>query len=174
MSCHECQCSKPIKIKIKNISNNPNPEYAHSDDSGMDIRAWVDGVDFKEIFDSQKTKLEDGTMCLVIHSNKTLVVPTGIFVEIPEGYEIQFRSRSGLAAKTSISILNSPGTIDAGYRGELKAILHNHSNVPYIIRNGDKVGQLVLQKVPKIEWVLTDDSLSITNRGEKGFGSTGV
>ena len=102
----------------------------------------------------------------------TALIPTGLFVDIPTGYEIQVRPRSGLALKNSITVLNSPGTIDADYRGEIGVILINHGNEFFVVKTGDRIAQLVLNKVEQIEWV-QDSGLTSTKRGKHGFGSTG-
>ena len=102
----------------------------------------------------------------------TALIPTGLFVDIPTGYEIQVRPRSGLALKNSITVLNSPGTIDADYRGEIGVILINHGKTYFVVKHGDRIAQLVLNKVEQIEWV-QDSGLTSTKRGKHGFGSTG-
>jgi dUTP pyrophosphatase len=142
-----------MEVNIINHSNNPLPAYATIGASGMDIRAWLEAA----------VELQPLERCLI---------PTGIHVELPEGYELQVRPRSGLAIKQGITCLNSPGTIDADYRGEIKVILVNLSDTPQQIAPGDRIAQLVLQRVEKLEWKLTD-SLEITSRNEGGFGHTG-
>ena len=102
-----------------------------------------------------------------------VMIPTGLFFEIPQGYEIQVRPRSGLAAKNGITVLNTPGTIDSDYRGELKIILINLGNSDFIVNNGDRIAQIIVSPVTVADFKFTD-SLSDTQRGEKGFGSTGV
>lgn len=143
----------PVQIKIINQSTNSLPHYATPGASGMDIRAFLD----KE---------------LVLEPFERVLVPTGLFMELQEGYEVQVRPRSGLAIKQGITCLNTPGTIDADYRGEIKVILINLSKEPQIIQPGDRIAQLVLQKVEKMEWqqVKTIDE---TERGTGGFGHTG-
>lgn len=143
---------KKIPIKVINKSDNHLPEYKKLGDSGMDVRASEDKV---------------------VWRYKTEIVHTGLYVEIPDGYEIQVRSRSGLAANHGIFVLNSPGTLDSSYRGELMVILHNTSGKNFTIEEGDRIAQLVLQKVPKIKWIETD-VLSETDRGEGGIGHSGV
>lgn len=144
----------PLTIKIVNQSNNPLPEYATLGSSGMDIRASID----------QPMELKP---------SERVLVPTGLSVEIPLGYEIQVRPRSGLAIKQGITCLNTPGTIDADYRGEIKVILINLSNEPQTIQPGDRIAQLVLQKVEQIKWVPVNE-LADSERGAGGFGSTGT
>ena len=148
---------KKINVKIINNSNNPDPAYSTKGAAGMDIRAVLD---------------ED----IKINPHQTYVIPTGIHVEIPKGYEIQVRSRSGLAAKNNIFVLNSPGTIDSDYRGEIKVILHCSKIVDgklTTIKNGDRIAQLVLNKVDAIQWEEAFD-LNETKRSIRGLGSTGV
>jgi len=145
-----------MKLKIVNTSNNPTPAFQTPGSAGMDICANLD-------------------FATVIKPGERLLVPTGIYMAIPEGYECQVRSRSGLAAKFGIMVLNSPGTIDSDYRGEIKVILYNTSNVEYVLGCGDRIAQLVFSKVeqPEIENFITLDSLEVTERGTGGFGSTG-
>lgn len=143
-----------MKLKIINKSKNENPSYATNGASGMDLRANLD---------------ED----LVIKSGEIELVPTGIFMEIPEGYEGQVRARSGLALKYGISLPNGIGTIDSDYRGELKVILINHGKEDFVIKNGDRIAQIVFIKYEKAELEIVE-SLEDTERSEGGFGSTGV
>lgn len=142
-----------VEVKIINHSNNPLPEYATLGSSGMDIRASLSEP-------------------LVLQPMARDLVPTGLFVEIPLGYEIQIRPRSGLAIKQGITCLNTPGTIDADYRGEIKVILINLSSEPQTILPGDRIAQMVLQRVEQIQWVPATE-LGASERGEGGFGSTG-
>jgi dUTP pyrophosphatase len=144
---------KVLNVNIINRSDNPLPHYATEGSSGMDLRAWLD-VD------------------LVLQPLERSLVPTGIFIELPEGYEVQVRPRSGLAIKQGLTCLNSPGTVDADYRGELKVILINLSNEPQTIRSGDRIAQMVLQKVEKINWQPVV-AINETERGAGGFGHTG-
>ena len=143
-----------IKINTKNISNNDLPHYATSGSAGMDIRANL---------------LET----VVLSPLERRLIPTGIFLEIPQGYEGQVRPRSGLALKNGITCLNSPGTIDSDYRGELNVLLINLSNLPFTINNNDRIAQLVLAKVEKAELILVQQ-LNETERNAGGFGHTGV
>lgn len=142
-----------IKVKVINRSSNPLPGYETAHAAGMDLRA-----DLKEP--------------VVLNPGERKLIPTGLLIEIPEGYEGQVRPRSGLAFKHGITVLNSPGTIDADYRGEVKVILINHSDQPFTIQNGERIAQLVLARHEQIEWVLTEE-LAETQRGSGGFGSTG-
>lgn len=142
-----------IEVKIVNTSNNSLPEYATEGSSGMDVRA-------------------DLASPVALQPLERKLVPTGLFMEIPIGYEAQVRPRSGLAIRHGITCLNTPGTIDADYRGEIKIVLINLSAEKQIINPGDRIAQLVIQKVEKINWdqvtVLTE-----TVRNSGGFGSTG-
>ena len=143
-----------MKLNIVNKSDNALPAYETVNSAGMDLRAY----------------LPDGE--LVIKPMQRALVPTGLFMEIPVGYEGQVRPRSGLAIKSGITVLNSPGTIDADYRGEVKVILINLSDVDFVIKSGDRIAQLVIAKheQPEVVEVLV---LSETERGAGGFGHTG-
>ena len=144
-----------MKLNIVNKSNNALPGYETVNSAGMDLRAY----------------LPDGEM--VIKPMQRALVPTGLFMEIPVGYEGQVRPRSGLAIKSGITILNSPGTIDADYRGEVKVILINLSDQDFVINSGDRIAQLVIAKCEQTE-VVEVETLSETERGAGGFGHTGV
>jgi dUTP pyrophosphatase len=141
------------RVKIINTSNNPLPEYATSGSSGMDLRAFIPEP-------------------LYIEPLQRAMVPTGIFIELPENIEAQVRPRSGLALKQGITCLNSPGTVDSDYRGEIKVILINLSGEQQVIHSGDRIAQMVIQQVEKILWVPVD-TLNESDRGAGGFGSTG-
>lgn len=142
-----------MQIKIVNRSSNPLPAYETALSAGMDIRA----------------NLTD-ELCLL--PMQRALVPTGLFIELPEGYEAQIRPRSGLAAKFGITVLNSPGTIDADYRGEVKVILINLSDENFTIRHGDRIAQMIIGRHEKASWNLVDE-LGETQRGAGGFGHTG-
>lgn len=142
-----------ISIKIVNQSGNELPSYATIGSSGMDVRASI-------------------VEPMMLQPSERALVPTGLFVEIPLGYEIQIRPRSGLAIKQGITCLNTPGTIDADYRGEIKVILINLSAEPQTIHPADRIAQMVVQKVEQIQWVQVDE-LNESERGAGGFGSTG-
>lgn len=142
-----------MKVKVINRSPYPLPEYATPLSAGLDLKA-----------DLQES--------IVLEPLQRAIVPTGLFIALPEGYEAQIRPRSGLAAKHGITVLNSPGTIDADYRGELKVILVNLSNEPFAIVPGERIAQLVVARYEQVEWELAE-SLDETSRGEGGFGSTG-
>jgi|SRR5688572_4098302 len=142
-----------IEIKIINTSSNPLPEYATAGSSGMDIRANLD-------------------LPFTLKPLERALIPTGIFMEIPQGYEVQIRPRSGMAIKYGITCLNTPGTIDADYRGEIKVILINLSAEEQVIHQGDRIAQMVVQKVEIASWKQVDE-LEATERNAGGFGHTG-
>jgi dUTP pyrophosphatase len=143
-----------VLIKVVNKSGNALPEYATIGSSGMDIRANLSAD-------------------VILQPLQRDLIPTGLFFELPLGYEAQIRPRSGLAIKQGITCLNTPGTIDADYRGEIKVILINLSNEVVTISNGERIAQMVIQKVEQAEFVLVDN-INETQRGEGGFGHTGV
>jgi len=142
-----------IEVKIINHSDNPLPEYATAGSSGMDIRANLDIP--RKLLPFER-----------------LLIPTGLFIELPEGYEAQIRPRSGLAIKSGITCLNTPGTIDADYRGEIKIILINLSQEEQVIQSGDRIAQMVIGKVEKAAWKAVKE-LEVTERNAGGFGHTG-
>ncbi len=142
-----------VSVKIVNTSGNALPEYATPGASGMDLRA-------------------DLASLVVLQPMERKLVPTGLFIELPEGYEVQVRPRSGLAIKQGITCLNSPGTVDSDYRGEIKIVLINLSGEEQIIHPGDRIAQIVLQKTEKIIWEEVE-VLTETLRNHGGFGSTG-
>lgn len=142
-----------MKIKIINKSEHALPEYKTEDAAGMDLVANIEET-------------------IVLNSLERTLVPTGLYLEIPKGFEAQVRPRSGLALKKGVTCLNAPGTIDADYRGEVGVILANLSKEPFEIKNGDRIAQLVIAKHETIEWELVSE-LSDSDRGAGGFGSTG-
>ena len=142
-----------MEVRIVNRSGNDLPCYATELSAGMDVRA-------------------DIAESVVLEPLQRAMIPTGLFVELPEGYELQVRPRSGLAAKHGITVLNSPGTVDADYRGEIKVVLVNLSSEPFEIKRGERIAQMVVARHERVEWCSVE-SLSETLRGEGGFGSTG-
>lgn len=143
-----------MKVKVINRSGTALPAYATEFAAGMDVRAAIEEP-------------------IVLKPLGRAMVPTGLYLEIPAGYEVQVRPRSGLAAKKGVTVLNAPGTIDADYRGEVRVILVNLSSEDFVIENGERIAQLVLARHEVIEWEETDE-LASSLRGEGGFGSTGV
>ncbi len=143
-----------MNIQIINKSRHATPSYETEGAAGMDIRANINES-------------------IILKTLERVVVKTGLFIALPIGYEAQVRPRSGLAAKKGITVLNSPGTIDADYRGEIGVILVNLSNEDFYIKDGERIAQLVVAKHARLSWEVVDD-LEETKRGENGFGSTGV
>jgi len=143
-----------MTIQIINKSQHPLPHYETIASAGMDLRA-------------------DLSAPITLAPLERLIVKTGLFIELPIGYEAQVRPRSGLAIKKGITVLNSPGTVDADYRGEIGVILVNLSNEDFVIENGERIAQLIIAKHERAEWIEVQE-LSETSRGEGGFGSTGV
>lgn len=144
-----------MKVKLKKLSKDTEtPRYATEQSAGMDLRAVLDEP-------------------VTLRSLERKVVMTDLSIALPRGFEAQVRPRSGLAAKHGITVLNTPGTIDADYRGNIGVILINLSNEPFTINNGDRIAQLVVSKYERVEWVEVDD-LDETGRGSGGFGSTGL
>lgn len=142
-----------MKVKIVNKSRHPLPEYATEFSAGMDLRANID-------------------VPLVLKPLERMLVPTGIFIQLPVGYEAQIRPRSGLSIKHGIGIVNAPGTIDADYRGEIRVILINLSNEDFIIQDGERICQMVIAEHARVNWT-TVDALDDSERGAGGFGHTG-
>ena len=142
-----------MRVKIINKSENSLPKYATSHSAGMDLRANLDSP-------------------VTLKPLERALIPTGLFIELPVGYEAQIRPRSGLAVKHGISVLNSPGTIDADYRGEIRVVLVNLSNNEFVINHGERICQMVVAKHATVEWQETN-VLEDSERGDGGFGHTG-
>lgn len=143
-----------MKIRILNNSKHPLPAYETALSAGMDLRANLDEpVPLKPL--------------------QRALIPTGIFIELPEGYEAQIRPRSGLAIRNGISLVNSPGTIDADYRGEIRIILINLSNEDFLVQNGERIAQMIIASHEQAEWIEVTE-LNKTERGEGGFGHSGI
>lgn len=143
-----------MKLKIVNTSDNPLPEYETTGSAGVDLRA----------------QLQEPVMLKPL---QRALIPTGLYIELPDGYEAQVRPRSGLALKKGVTVLNSPGTIDSDYRGEIKVIMINLSNETTVINTGERIAQLIISKFEKVIFKEVDE-LNETERGEGGFGHTGV
>jgi dUTP pyrophosphatase len=143
-----------VRVNIVNKSSNPLPAYATASSSGMDLKA-------------------DLAAPVTLQPLERNLIPTGLFIELPDGYEAQIRPRSGMALKQGITCLNSPGTVDADYRGELKVILINLSNEAQVINHGDRIAQMIIAKTEKAEMILVEQ-LNGSARGEGGFGHTGI
>ena len=142
------------KVKIINNSSNPLPSYETEGSAGMDLRANLEGP-------------------ITIRSMERLLIPTGLFIELPKGFEAQIRPRSGLAIKKGLSLLNTPGTIDSDYRGEINIIMINLSQEDHVIEHGDRIAQMVIASYENISW---EESVELeeTGRGAGGFGHTGI
>lgn len=147
-----------VLVKVYNKSENSLPAYETDGSAGMDLRAFV----------PENTVLQ-------LKPGERMLIDTGLYIELPKGYEVQVRPRSGLALKKGITVLNTPGTVDSDYRNSIGVILINFGNDTFEIRNGDRIAQLVLNEVPQIKWekVAKREDLSDTTRGLNGFGSTG-
>ena len=142
-----------MKVKIINKSHHPLPEYATPFSAGVDLRANIDNP-------------------ITLNPLERTLVPTGLYLELPQGYEAQIRPRSGLALKHGLTVLNSPGTIDADYRGEIRVILVNLSNESFVINDGERISQMVIAEHAQVEWEQVDP-INDTERGAGGFGHTG-
>lgn len=142
-----------MRVKIINKSDNQLPDYETASSAGMDLRAFLDSD-------------------IVLKPFERKLIPTGLYIELPDGYEAQIRPRSGLAIKSGITVLNSPGTIDADYRGEIKVILINLSDSDFTIKSGERICQMVIAKHEKAEFIEVEE-ISETERGAGGFGHTG-
>ncbi|MBQ2386748.1 MAG: dUTP diphosphatase [Bacteroidales bacterium] len=142
-----------MKVKIINKSKHSLPAYETIQSAGMDLRANIDET-------------------IVLQPHERVLVPTGLFMALPQGYEAQIRPRSGLAAKHGITVLNSPGTIDADYRGEIKVLLINHSDQAFEIKDSERIAQMVIAQYTQVEWKQVEE-LDSTTRGAGGFGHTG-
>jgi len=143
-----------MEVKIVNISDNPLPDYGTPYAAGMDLRANLEQP-------------------VTLKPMQRALIPTGLFIELPEGFEAQIRPRSGLALKKGISVVNTPGTIDADYRGEIGIILINLSGEDFVVENGERICQMVINKVESIQWSQVE-SLEDSKRGAGGFGHTGI
>ena len=143
-----------MNVKVINNSPHPLPTYETTGSAGLDLRAWLpEPIELKPL--------------------ERKLIPTGLFIELPTGYEAQIRPRSGLAVKKGLTLLITPGTIDSDYRGEIKIIMVNVSDVPQIIENGERIAQMIISRYEQITWQLSTE-LESTDRGAGGFGHTGV
>lgn len=142
-----------VEVKIKNLSNNPLPYYATVGSAGLDLRAFLNES-------------------IVLKPGDRIAIPTGIYLELPDGFQAEVRPRSGIALKNGVTVLNSPGTIDCDYRGEIKVILINLSKEDFLINNGDRIAQMIITKYEKVKLIETE-KLNDTDRNWCGFGSSG-
>lgn len=142
-----------LNIKIINKSTNPLPKYQTEESAGMDLHANLSEP-------------------IILNSGERKLIPTGLFIELPIGYEAQVRPRSGLALKHGVTVLNSPGTIDSDYRGEIQVLLINHGQIPFKVQHGERIAQMIIAQHERVSWIPTQ-SLTNTQRGEGGYGSSG-
>ena len=162
--------STTINVPVINKSSNELPKYAHKGDAGFDLRANVEEIkNDNYLFNAIKFN----ATTIILNAGGRVLIPTGLYMAIPEGYELQIRPRSGLALKYGITVVNTPGTIDAIYRGNIGVILKNDGIEPFIIEQGDRIAQGVLNKVEEANLIETD-SLDETDRSDSGYGKSGV
>ena len=162
--------STTINVPVINKSSNELPKYAHKGDAGFDLRANVEEIkNDNYLFNA----IRFNATTIILNPGGRVLIPTGLYMAIPEGYELQIRPRSGLALKHGITVVNTPGTIDAVYRGNIGVILKNDGTEPFIIEQGDRIAQGVLNKVEEANLIETD-SLDKTDRSDSGYGKSGV
>lgn len=163
-----------MQIPVINKSTNELPAYANPGDAGMDLRADLLTIQEKFLFGAEVVLHGDNTIeGVLIHPGGRALIPTELYTAIPLGYEIQIRPRSGLALKNGITVLNTPGTIDSGFRNGWGVILKNEGSEDFMVKQGDRIAQAVLNKVETIEWLPTEN-LDKTVRGLTGFGDSGI
>lgn len=162
--------STTINVPVINKSSNELPKYAHKGDAGFDLRANVEEIENDNyLFNA----IRFNATTIILNPGGRVLIPTGLYMAIPEGYELQIRPRSGLALKHGITVVNTPGTIDAVYRGNIGVILKNDGTEPFIIEQGDRIAQGVLNKVEEAN-LIEVDSLDETDRSDSGYGKSGV
>ena len=162
--------STTINVPVINKSSNELPKYAHKGDAGFDLRANVEEIkNDNYLFNAIKFN----ATTIILNPGGRVLIPTGLYMAIPEGYELQIRPRSGLALKYGITVVNTPGTIDAIYRGNIGVILKNDGTEPFIIEQGDRIAQGVLNKIEEAN-LIEVDSLDETDRSDSGYGKSGV
>lgn len=163
-----------MKVQIIKTTTNELPSYGSIEAAGCDLRADLCSIKDKFLFNTEIVRNEDNTVKgLLIHPGGRALIPTGIQMALPVGYEAQIRPRSGLSLKNGISIVNSPGTIDSDYRGDIGIILINHGFEPFMVEQGDRIAQMVITKHTQVEFVEVEE-LNDTDRGDGGFGHTGT
>ena len=162
-----------MKVQVIKATMNELPTYGTPESAGCDLRADLWNIHEKFLFDASVVRTAEGTVDYIsINPGGRALIPTGLHIALPVGYEAQVRPRSGLALKHGISVVNTPGTIDADYRGDVGVVLINHGFEPFEVRQGDRIAQLVIAKHEQAEFIEVE-VLDDTNRGEGGFGSTG-
>lgn len=162
--------STTINVPVINKSSNELPKYAHKGDAGFDLRANVEEIENDNyLFNA----IRFNATTIILNPGGRVLIPTGLYMAIPEGYELQIRPRSGLALEHGITVVNTPGTIDAVYRGNIGVILKNDGTEPFIIEQGDRIAQGVLNKIEEAN-LIEVDSLDETDRSDSGYGKSGV
>lgn len=161
-----------MKLQVIKTTTNDLPTYGTIESAGCDLRAELSLINEKFIFDAEWDMYDGVIISITINPGGRVLIPTGLQIALPVGYEAQIRPRSGLALKNGISIVNSPGTIDSDYRGDIGVIVINHGFEPFTINQGDRIAQMVITKVEQAEFVVVE-SLNDTDRGCGGFGHTG-
>ena len=161
-----------MEVQVIKNTINDLPRYGTIEAAGCDLRAELSLVNDKFLFNSKRCTSDDKTMMIIINPGGRALIPTGLHIALPIGYEAQIRPRSGLALKSGITVLNTPGTIDSDYRGDVGVILINHGLEPFCIMQGDRIAQMVINKIEQVDFVQVAE-LNETNRGAGGFGSTG-
>jgi dUTP pyrophosphatase len=163
-----------MKMQVQIVKNTLNalPTYGTPEAAGCDLRAELSLVNDKFLYNAQRGTSDGKTMMIVINPGGRALIPTGLHIALPVGYEAQIRPRSGLALKSGITVLNTPGTIDSDYRGDVGVILINHGTEPFCVMQGDRIAQMVITKAEQVDFIQVNE-LNETDRGTGGFGSTG-
>lgn len=167
-----------VEVKVFNNGNKELPKYNKQFDAGFDFKSDFSnissGMDF--MGDGETFEYDNENKTITLQPNGRVLIPTGIYISLPDGYELQVRPRSGLALKHGITVLNSPGTIDVGYNGLISIILLNSGRKPFIISDGDRIAQGVLKRVEQVKWIEVNsiEELGESERGQTGFGDSGV
>lgn len=161
-----------MEVQVIKNTTNDLPTYGTAEAAGCDLRAELSLVNDKFLFNAKRCTSDDKIMMVIIHPGGRALIPTGLHIALPVGYEAQIRPRSGLSLKNGITVLNTPGTIDSDYRGDVGVILVNHGLEQFCVMQGDRIAQMVINKVEQVDFVQVAE-LDETSRGAGGFGSTG-
>ena len=162
-----------MEVQVIKNTTNDLPTYGTAEAAGCDLRAELSLVNDKFLFNAKRCTSDDKTMMVIINPGGRALIPTGLHIALPVGYEAQIRPRSGLALKNGITVLNTPGTIDSDYRGDVGVILVNHGLEQFCVMQGDRIAQMVINKIEQVDFVQVAE-LDETSRGAGGFGSTGA
>lgn len=162
-----------MEVQVIKNTTNDLPTYGTAEAAGCDLRAELSLVNDKFLFNAKRCTSDDKIMMVIIHPGGRALIPTGLHIALPVGYEAQIRPRSGLALKNGITVLNTPGTIDSDYRGDVGVILVNHGLEQFCVMQGDRIAQMVINKIEQVDFVQVAE-LDETSRGAGGFGSTGA